>query len=65
MTHVFDKNLCADDGTVLGTFKSHWQAVAAMIRLSDPEFKSLGGDPPDALVIEAEIRKNLAEKERT
>jgi hypothetical protein len=42
MTHVYDNQLRADDGTVLATFKSHWQAVAAMIRLSNPNFVSLG-----------------------
>jgi hypothetical protein len=64
MSYADGNNLCDDDGTVLGTFKSHWQACAAMIRLSDPDFKSLGGDSPDALVIEAEIKKSLAGKER-
>jgi hypothetical protein len=64
MTYVFDKSLCDDDGAVLCTFKSHWQACAAMIRLSDPDFKSLGGDPPDARVLEAEIKKSLVAKER-
>ena len=59
MTHVYGNQLIADDNTVLGTFKSHWQAVAAMIRLSDPKFKSLGGDDNEALAIEAGIRERM------
>jgi hypothetical protein len=62
MTHVYDNQLCADDGTVLATFKSHWQAVAAMIRLSNPDFVSLGGDTPEALAIEAGIQERMTER---
>ncbi len=41
---------------VLGTFSSHWAACAAMIRLSDPEFKSLrGGDRPEDLEVERRV----------
>ena len=60
MTYAYCKELRADDGTVLATFKTHWQAVAAMIRLSDPNFVSLGGDHPEALAIEAEMRERMA-----
>ena len=60
MTYVYSSELRADDGTVLATFKSHWQAVAALIRLSDPSFASLGGDPPEAIAIEDEMRERLA-----
>lgn len=59
MTYVYDNQLRADDATVLGTFKTHWQAVAAMIRLSDPKFTSLGGDTPEALAIETRIRERM------
>lgn len=35
MTYAYGNELRADDGSVLATFKTHWQAVAAMIRLSE------------------------------
>lgn len=60
MSYAHSNELRADDGAVLATFKTHWQAVAAMIRLSDPGFVSLGGDDPDALAIEAEMRERMA-----
>lgn len=60
MSYAYCNELRADDGTVLATFKTHWQAVAALLRLSDPGFISLGGDDPDALAIEAEMRERLA-----
>lgn len=41
-----------EDGAVLGTFSSHWAAVAAMIRLTDSAFRSLGADRPEDLKIE-------------
>jgi hypothetical protein len=59
MTHVYDNQLIGDDDTVLGTFKTHWQAVAAMIRLSDSTFVSLGGDSKEALEIEREMHKRM------
>ena len=60
MTYAYCNELRADDGAVLATFKSHWQAVAAMIRLSNPDFVSTGGDAPEALTIEAEMRERMA-----
>ena len=54
--YAFGNELHDGDGKVLGTFSSHWAACAAMIRLSDPEFRSLGGDKSDDLAIEAAIR---------
>lgn len=36
----------------LGTFSSHWAAVAALVRLHQPEFRSLGGDKPEDLAAE-------------
>lgn len=53
--YVYHKQLLQDDGTVLGTFSSHWAATAAMIRLSKPDFKSLGGDKPEDLAVEATL----------
>lgn len=44
-----------DAGNCLGTFSSHWAACAAMIRLSNPDFRSLGGDKPEDLAVEASI----------
>jgi hypothetical protein len=63
MTYVFDNELRADDGTILAAFKTHWQAVAAMIRLSKPDFVSLGGDDPQALATEREMRRRLEQGE--
>lgn len=44
-----------EDGAVLGTFSSHWAAVAAMIRLTDPDFRSLGEDRPEDLAVERAV----------
>lgn len=52
---VFCNNLESDSGQVLGTFSSHWAACAAMIRISDPDFRSLGGDKPEDLAVEVTI----------
>lgn len=49
-----DMYLVLDDGRRIGPFSSHWAAVAALIRRSDPDFVSLGGDRPEDLRIEAE-----------
>jgi hypothetical protein len=43
----------------LGTFSCHWAAVAAMIRLRQPEFKSLDGDKADDLAKEPAMRAAL------
>lgn len=51
--YVYHKQLLENDGTVLGTFSSHWAACAAMIRLSKPDFKSMGGDKKEDLDVEA------------
>ncbi|WP_020474506.1 hypothetical protein [Zavarzinella formosa] len=59
MTHVFSSNLIGDQGEILGTFKTHWQAVAAMIRLSNPNFRSTGGDKPEARHTEDEMRRRM------
>lgn len=59
MMHAAGNQLIADDWkTVLGTFSSHWAACAAMIRLSDPTFVSLGGDKAKDLVVEERIKQN-------
>lgn len=52
MAHVYDNTLILDDGSEVGPFSSHWAAVAAMIRRTDPDFKSLGRDKPEDLAIE-------------
>ncbi len=44
----------------LGVFSCHWAAVAALVRLSQPEFKSLNGDRREDLVIEAGLRDAIA-----
>lgn len=41
---VYDNEVRGDDGKTLGTFSGHWPACAAMLRLSDPGFRSLGSD---------------------
>lgn len=53
--YVYCSTLYHDDGTALATFSSHWAACAAMIRRSNPAFKSLGGDQEDDLKIEHTI----------
>lgn len=50
--HVTDRTLILDTGALIGPFSSHWAAVAAMIRMDDPGFRSLGGDRADDLEIE-------------
>lgn len=51
--HVYSTDLFDDSGKMIASgFSSHWAACAAMIRLSDPTFKSLGGDRPADLEIE-------------
>lgn len=57
-TYVFRNQLCARDGTVLGTFSAHWPAVAALIRQSNPDFVSTGGDKPEDLAVERRIRES-------
>ncbi len=57
MSRYADSNfLVLEDGRRIGPFSSHWAACAAMIRLSDPGFTSLGGDKPEDLAIEKTIR---------
>lgn len=55
LMHVTDRRLTLDTGATIGPFSSHWAAVAAMIRMNDPGFRSLGGDLADDLEIEKEI----------
>lgn len=54
--HVTDRTLIMDTGTAIGPFSSHWAAVAAMIRVDDPGFRSLGGDRPDDLELERDSK---------
>lgn len=42
--YAFDKKVMSDDNKTLGIFTSSWAACAAMIRVKQPDFKSLGGD---------------------
>jgi len=56
MAYAHGNELKSDKGETLATFKSHWQAVAAMLRLSNPAFVSLGGDCAEALEIEKTIK---------
>lgn len=50
--HADSLFLVLDDGTRIGPFSSHWAACAAMIRRSDPFFRSTGGDKPEDLRME-------------
>jgi hypothetical protein len=52
--HADGNTLVLADGRRVGPFSSHWAACAAMIRMSDPNFKSTGGDRADDLAIERE-----------
>lgn len=56
MAYAIGNELRDDDHSLLGTFSGHWPAVAALLRLSDPDFRSLGGDKPEDLAIEQDIR---------
>lgn len=46
--------------TTLGVFSCHWAAVAALIRLRQPEFRSLDGDKSEDLAKEPAMRAALA-----
>jgi hypothetical protein len=46
--------------TTLGMFSSHWAAVAALVRLRQPDFKSLSGDKQEDLDKEPDMRAALA-----
>lgn len=46
MTHANGNKLVADDGSLIADFPSHWAACAAMIQISDPNFRSLGKPTP-------------------
>lgn len=61
--HVYD-NTIREGGEVLATFSGHWPACAALIRLSDPDFRPLGKEADDDLAAEAELRKQIAAQER-
>lgn len=52
MAYVSDRVLITDDGREVGPFSSHWAACAAIIRLTDKSFESLGGDLDDDLELE-------------
>lgn len=58
-SHLIGSLLVMADGQKWGPFTSHWAATAAMIRLSDPTFKSLGEDKAVDLAIERDIRAAL------
>jgi hypothetical protein len=60
MSYAIENMLVLDDGSRWGPFTSHWAAVAAMLRLGDREFVSLGGDLPIDLLIERDLRDHLA-----
>ena len=62
--HSSGDMLVMGDGSKWGPFTSHWAATAAMIRLGDPTFKSLGGDKAFDLAIEADLREALSHKGR-
>lgn len=57
--YVFSNELREDSHKTVGVFSSHWAAVAAMLRLTDPAFKSLGGDKKEDLAIEATMQCSL------
>lgn len=47
--------------TVLGIFSCHPAAIAALVRLSQPDFKWAGSDDqPEDLEVEKQMRANLA-----
>lgn len=44
---------------IMGVFSCHWAAVAALVRLRQPDFKSIGGDLPADLHEEAVMRVRI------
>lgn len=59
--YVFSNQVIADNGKSLATFSSHWAAVAAMLRVTDPSYKSLNGDSVKDLKTEKYLAQRLAE----
>ena len=57
---VCGNDLCGDDGAPIGRFSGHWAAVAAMIRLHDPSFRSLGRETPEDASEELRVRLKLS-----
>lgn len=55
VTYADGNYLVLTSGERVGPFSSHWAACAAMIRLSDPTFRSTGGDRQSDLDLEAGI----------
>ncbi len=56
MSRADGRFLVLDDVRRIGPFSSHWAACAAMIRMSDPDFRSMGRDKPEDVAMEAMIR---------
>jgi len=57
--YVFSNEVKDNSGQTLATFSSHWAAVAAMIRVTDPAYKSLCGDSVGDLQIEKYLTQRL------
>lgn len=61
---VIGRQLCMPTSRrpfVLGVFSSHWAAVAALVRLQQPAFRSLGGDKPEDLAAEVGLAEKIAQ----
>ncbi|WP_143079844.1 hypothetical protein [Bosea lupini] len=65
MSYAMGNMLVLDDGSRWGPFTSHWAAVAAMLRLGDREFTSLGDDDAYDLLIERDVRMHVVQIEHT
>ena len=48
----------------LAEFSCHWAAVAALVRLKHPGFTSIGGDKPEDLAREVELRAAVQRNEQ-
>jgi len=59
--YAFSKTVRNENSEVVGTFSSHWAAVAAITRLMNPSFKSLAGDSEADLLEEQAMQKRIAE----
>lgn len=44
---------------IVGVFSCHWAAIAAVVRLRQPDFKSIGGDLQTDLDEEARMRLRI------
>lgn len=60
--YVYDNEVRIEVGggsKTVGTYSSHWAAVAAMVRYKQPDFRSLGGDAAGDLTEEMRMKTRI------